>query len=378
MPLRALARVNIAAIERNVARLRGGLTGGAELAAVVKANGYGHGPLPAARAALAGGARSLAVVTAGEAAELRDGGVQAAVLVMGALSDEELGVALAAGAEVVAWSEQFVDAVRGAARGGGAVPARVHVKLDTGLGRLGTRDPDEAIRVAEAVAAAAPALELAGAMTHFASADDDPGFTATQLERFSPFVAAMRERWPGIAVHAANSAATLREPASHFDLVRCGIAIYGCDPMNQDPAPHGLEPALELTSYVAAVKLAHAGDSTGYGRRFIAAGDTWIATVPIGYADGIRRGLTNNCDVLIGGRRYPLVGTVSMDNITVELGPSAGEVRSGDRVTIIGADGGQRQTAEDVARRIGTINYEILCGITARVPRVYHRDGAPV
>ena len=379
MPLRALARVNVAAIERNVARLRGGLAGGAQLAAVVKGNGYGHGPLPAARAALAGGARSLAVATAGEAAELRDGGVQAAVLVMGALSAEELGVALAAGAEVVAWSEQFVDAARGGASGSrGAVPVRVHVKLDTGMGRLGTRDPEEAMRVAGAVAAAAPALELAGAMTHFASADEDPGFTATQLERFSPFVAAMRERWPTIAVHAANSAATLREPASHFDLVRCGIAIYGCDPMNQDPAPHGLEPALELTSYVAAVKLAHAGDSTGYGRRFIAAGDTWIATVPIGYADGIRRGLTNNCDVLIGGRRYPLVGTVSMDNITVELGPSAGEVRSGDRVTIIGADGGERQTAEDVARRIGTINYEILCGITSRVPRVYHRDGAPV
>jgi alanine racemase len=188
----------------------------------------------------------------------------------------------------------------------------------------------------------------------------------------------MRDRWPGIVVHAANSVATLREPASHFDLVRCGIAIYGCDPMNQDPAAHGLEPALELTSYVAAVKLARAGESAGYGRRFIATGDTWIATVPIGYADGIRRALTNNCDVLIGGRRYPLVGTVSMDNITVELGPSAGGVRWGDRVTIIGTDGDERQTAEDLARRIGTINYEILCGITPRVPRVYHRDGAPV
>ncbi len=188
----------------------------------------------------------------------------------------------------------------------------------------------------------------------------------------------MRERWPGIVVHAANSAATLREPASHFDMVRCGIAIYGCDPMNEDPAAHGLEPALELTSYVAAVKLARAGDSAGYGRRFVAARDTWIATVPIGYADGIRRALTNNCDVLIGGRRYPVVGTVSMDNITVSLGSSAGSVRCGDRVTIIGVDGAERQTAEEVARRIGTINYEILCGITARVPRAYHRDGVEV
>jgi alanine racemase len=252
------------------------------------------------------------------------------------------------------------------------------VKLDTGMGRLGTRDVDAAIGVAEAVAAGRPALELAGAMTHFASADEDPSFTALQLARFEPFVSAMRERWPGLVAHAANSAATLREPASHFDLVRCGIAIYGCDPMNDDPSKHRLEPALELTSYVAAVKLARPGDSAGYGRRFVASEDTWIATVPIGYADGVRRALTNNCDVLIGGRRYPLVGTVSMDNITVALGPVAGAVGVGDAVAIIGVDGRERQTAEEVARRIGTISYEILCGLTPRVSRVYHRDGAVV
>ncbi|HEX4281049.1 MAG TPA: alanine racemase, partial [Solirubrobacteraceae bacterium] len=212
----------------------------------------------------------------------------------------------------------------------------------------------------------------------FASADEDPSFTSAQLARFTPFVSAMREHWPVIVVHAANSAATLREPVSHFDLVRCGIAIYGCDPMNEDPSAHGLEPALELTSYVAAVKLARAGDSAGYGRRWVASSDTWVATVPIGYGDGIRRALTNNCDVLIGGRRYPLVGTVSMDNITVALGSEPGGVGEGDRVTIIGIDGSERQTAEDLARRIGTISYEILCGLTSRVPRVYHRDGAPV
>ncbi len=382
MALRALARVNLAAVERNVARLRSGLAGGAGLIAVVKGNGYGHGALPAARAALAGGARSLAVATAGEAAELRAGGINGSVLVMGAVSDEELLVALEARSELVAWSESFVGRLERACggRAGEAPsgPVRVHVKLDTGMGRLGTRDPGEAIRVAESIATAAPALELAGAMTHFASADEDPEFTSAQLERFAPFAAAMRERWPGIAVHAANSAATLREPASHYDVVRCGIAIYGCDPTNEDPAAHGLEAALELTSYVAAVKLARAGDSAGYGRRFVAARDTWIATVPIGYADGIRRALTNNCDVLIGGRRYPVAGTVSMDNITVELGSSAGEVGYGDRVTIIGIDGAERQTAEEVARRVGTINYELLCGITARVPRRYHRDGVAV
>jgi alanine racemase len=378
MPLRALVRVNLAAIERNVVRLRTGLSGGAELAAVVKADGYAHGAVPVAQAALAGGARSLAVVTAGEAAALRDGGIDAPLLVMGALSEEELPVAVAAGAEVVAWTESFVERVRRIRAGHADAPVRVHVKLDTGMGRLGTRDPDEAIRVAERVAADAPALELAGAMTHFASADEDPSFTTTQLGRFARFATTMRERWPGIVAHAANSAATLREPASQFDLVRCGIAIYGCDPMNQDPAEHGLEPALELTSYVAAVKLARPGESAGYGRRWVASSETWLATVPIGYGDGIRRALTNNCDVLIGGRRYPLVGTVSMDNITVELGSSVGDVRCGDLVTIIGTDGDERQTAEDMARRIGTINYEILCGLTPRVTRMYQRDGTPV
>jgi alanine racemase len=186
----------------------------------------------------------------------------------------------------------------------------------------------------------------------------------------------MRERSPEIVVHAANSAGTLRFPDSHFDLVRCGIAVYGCDPMNDDPFVHGLEPALELTSYVAAVKAAAPGESAGYGRKWVADRDTWLATVPIGYGDGFRRALTNNCDVLIGGRRYPLVGTVSMDNITVEVGaPDA--VRCGDRVTIIGADGSERVTAEELARRIGTINYEITCGLSARVPRAHHRDGAP-
>jgi alanine racemase len=235
---------------------------------------------------------------------------------------------------------------------------------------------DETIRVAERVAGSHGALELAGAMTHFASADSDPEFTAEQLARFDPFVRALRKLRPGIVVHAANSAATLREPASHFDLVRCGIAVYGCDPMNDDPLRHGLEPALELGSYVAAIKRAAPGDSAGYGRRWVASAETWLATVPLGYGDGIRRALANNCQVLIGGRRYPLVGMVSMDNITVEVG-SHNAVACGDRVIVIGSDGEERVTAEELARRIETINYEIVCGISNRVPRVYHRDGAP-
>ena len=237
----------------------------------------------------------------------------------------------------------------------------MHVKLDTGMGRLGTRDPDEASRVVQAAGD-----RIAGLMTHFATADeDDPAFLEEQLHRFERWIA----RHPGVPVHAANSAATLREPAARFDLVRCGIAVYGMDPFHRDPADHGLEPALELVSYVAEVKRARPGESAGYGRRFVAERETWLGTLPIGYGDGVRRALTNNADVLVDGRRVPLVGTVSMDNITVDLGDEP--VPRGTEAVLIGARGGERILAEEVAERLGTINYEVTCGISARVPREY-------
>jgi alanine racemase len=366
--VRALARVNLAAIERNVARLRSSLTGDAALCAVVKADAYGHGAAPAARAALAGGATWLAVAAAQEAAHLRAQGIGGRLLVMGALTREELRIALDADADTVAWTDEFVEWVAGA--GGG----RLHVKLDTGMGRLGTRDPADADRVADAIAATG-GLELAGAMTHFATADEPADtFFAQQLDRFTEWADALRGRHPDIVVHAANSAALLREPASHFDMARVGVAVYGMDPFLEDPAARELEPALELRSYVATVKGCPAGESAGYGRRFVAARDTLLATLPIGYGDGVRRGLTNNADVLLGGRRYPLVGTVSMDNVTVDLGARS-EVAPGDPAVLIGTDGEDRITAEEVASRLGTINYEVTCGISARVPREYHRDG---
>ncbi|MGH2930050.1 MAG: alanine racemase, partial [Solirubrobacteraceae bacterium] len=326
---------------------------------------------------------SLAVATAEEAAELRDAGLVAPVLVMGALSSEELPVALAAGADVVAWSEPFVRRIVSASAliSGGARSVGVHVKLDSGMGRLGTSDVSEALAVAERIAAAGPGLALAGAMTHLATADGDLEFAARQLEVFTAFADRLRSRSGRLCVHAANSAATLREPASHFDMVRCGIALYGCDPMNEDPDAAGLEPALELSSYVAAVKRAQPGDSVGYGRRFVAERPTWIGTLPIGYADGVRRGLTNNGEVLIDGRRFPIVGTVSMDNVTIDLGAGPSErppVETGSRAILIGRSGSERLTVEDMARRIGTINHEVLCGISSRVPRRYHRDGVPI
>jgi alanine racemase len=369
-PVRALARVNLAAIERNVARLRRELAPATGLCAVVKADGYGHGAAPAARAALAGGARCVAVAAAGEAAALRAAGIDAPILVMGALSPPELDVALGARADVVAWDEAFVRAV--AARGGGGV----HVKLDSGMGRLGTRDVRQATRVAEA-AAATEGVVLSGAMTHFATADErGDAFFGEQLARFEAWARPLRDAHPEIVLHAANSAATLRDAASHFDLVRTGVAIYGLDPFGDDPAARDLEPALELRSYVAAVKPMAAGDSAGYGRRFVAVSPTHVATLPIGYGDGVRRGLTNNADVLLGGVRRPLVGTVSMDNVTVEVGSPA-TTAVGDVAVLIGAQGGERITAEEVAQRLGTINYEVTCGLLARVPRAYHRDGGP-
>ena len=372
--LRAVARVNLAAIERNCRHLVRA-AGGAELCAVVKADGYGHGAVPVARAALAGGAHRLAVATAREAAELRSAGLDGPLLVMGALSPEELPLAVAARADVVAWREGFVKEL---AATPGADGIGVHVKLDSGMGRLGTRDADEADRVAAAIAGD-PRLSLAGAMTHFATADDDRDFLREQLECFTPWARALKAAHPAIVVHAANSAATLSCPESIFDMVRCGIAIYGLDPFHRDPAAQELEPALALESYAAEVKLCRPGQSAGYGRRFVAREPVWLATVPIGYGDGIRRGLSNNAEVLVGGRRRRLVGTVSMDNLAVELGPeeSATALR-GTPVVLVGSQGDERILAEEVAARLQTINYEIVCGIAARVPRVYHRDGEPV
>ena len=345
--MRAVADIDLGAIERNCARLP------KPLCAVVKANAYGHGTVPVAEAALAGGAEWLAVATAAEAAELRAGGIGAPVLVMGALTRDEVRTAVDAEADVVAWTEEMADAA-----------PRVHVKLDTGMSRLGTRDRELALRLAVRPSAV-------GLMTHFATADEpgDDLFPA-QLAAFREFVDEVGR--DELLVHAANSAAALRDPEAHFGMVRCGVAVYGLDPFQKDPADHGLEPAMTLRSWVAALRRLQAGDSAGYGRRWTAAEPTWLATVPIGYGDGWRRALTNNGEVLIHGRRHPVVGAVSMDNVTVALRPGA-EAAVGDEVVLIGAQGEERILAEEVARRLGTINYEVTTSLLPRVTREHSR-----
>jgi alanine racemase len=293
----------------------------------------------------------------------------AELLTMGALSAEELDEVLAAGSELAVWREGFRDLLAARAEALGLRP-RVHVKYDTGMGRLGERDADAVLALCGAVASDSR-LELAGAWTHFATADeDDDAFLCEQLARFDELARMARERWPQITLHAANSAATLRDPAAHYDMVRCGIAVYGLDPYGRDPAAQGLEPAMALHSYVADVKRFAAGDSAGYGRKWRAERDTWVGVLPIGYGDGVRRGLTNNAEVLVGGGRRPLVGTVSMDNVTIDLGAET-DVEPGAEAVLIGAQGDERILAEEVASALGTINYEVTCGISPRVPRAY-------
>jgi alanine racemase len=366
---RAVARIDLAAIEHNSAQLRAQLTGGAKLCAVVKANAYGHGDIWCAKAALAGGAEWLAVAAASEAVELRRHGIEVPILNMGAVTSEDARASLEAATDIVVWEPAFAERLASAATAAG-VTGRVHVKLDSGMGRLGTKDAGQALATARIVANAEH-LQLVGLMTHFATADE-PGddHFPHQLETFTAFAERFRSEHPGVIVHAANSAATFRETASHFDMVRCGIALYGMDPFQEDAAARGLEPALSLESYVAAVRRFEPGDSAGYGRRWRASAAGWIATIPIGYGDGWRRAFTNNAEVLIGGARHELVGTVSMDNITVDLGPET-DIEPGAPVVLIGEQGHQRITAEELARRIDTINYEITCGLTPRVRRVW-------
>jgi alanine racemase len=366
---RAVARIDFEAVRANCARLRAELRGGAELCAVVKADGYGHGAEGCAEAALASGATRLAVATAREAEELAHRLGHVPLLAMGALSAAEVEIALGAGAEVGLWSEGFRRLLADRARAAGR-PARVHVKLDSGMGRLGTFDLEQALALARACAAE-PDLELAGVWTHFATADEpgtDDSYFEQQLERFDGFARAVKAEFPAVIAHAANSAAVFREPRSHYDMARCGIAVYGLDPFQGDPAERGLAPALSLRSYVAAVKRFPAGQSAGYGRSWRAPRETWVGVIPLGYGDGVRRGLSNDAEVLVGGRRRPLVGTISMDNLTVDLGPETA-VETGEEAVLIGVQGEEEIRAEELAARLGTINYEITCGVSSRVPR---------
>jgi alanine racemase len=318
--------LDLGAIRRNAERLLRALEG-AELWAVVKADGYGHGALDSARAALTGGATALCVATVPEGLALRRELREPRILVLAPTAD--VAEAREARLEVVVSDGEIPPGIP------------VHLKLDTGMGRYGFRGLPE------------PPENVVGLMTHLATADTNEVFAKRQVERFR----AATERYANLTRHVANSAATLRLPEARFDAARCGIALYGLSPFGADPTADGLEPALRWESSLAQVKRLEPGESTGYGRRFVARAPTWIGLVAVGYGDGFRRDLTGT-EVLVDGQRRRAVGTVSMDSFAVELDR---ELPVGTPVVLIG-DG---ILAEEHARIAGTINYEIVCGVSS-------------
>ncbi|MGN6429731.1 MAG: alanine racemase [Gaiellaceae bacterium] len=329
--------IDLGAIRRNVARLHRVIEGAA-LWAVVKADGYGHGAIDVAGAVLGAGASMLCVATVPEALELREEYGDARILVMGpTATSREIALAREARLELVVSDAEIPEGLP------------VHLKLDTGMGRWGLSELFE------------PPRAVVGLMSHLASADSDPEFTHVQIKRFREAT----EPYRHLTRHLANSAGALRFPEARFDAVRCGIAIYGLSPFATDPGEDGLEPALAWTSRLAQARLLEAGESTGYGRRFVAEHPTWIGIVPVGYADGFRRDLVGT-EVRVGGELRRAVGTVSMDAFAVELDR---ELPVGTPVTLLG----HGVLAEDHARVAGTINYELVCGINsdpARARRV--------
>lgn len=369
---RAEARIDLGALRHNCRVLKSRLDEGVELCPVLKADAYGHGALHCVAAVAESGADQIAFATASEAALARSVAPDIPLLVLGALAPSEIGMAISAGADVSAWQPGFMASLADQASAAGLVVG-VHIKYDTGMGRLGTTDPELVLELAR-TASSHPNLRLAAIWTHFATADEeDTAFRDLQRDRLAELGERARREFPGIRLHAANSAALIADPSCHFDMVRPGVAIYGMDPFGNDPADHDLRPVLSLHSWVASVKDFKVGDSAGYGRTWKAGQPTRVAAVPIGYGDGLRRGLSNKGEVLIGGRRHPICGTVSMDNITVDLGPDS-EVRVGDEVTLIGSQNDEAILSEQVAEQLETINYEVTCGISPRVPRVGRED----
>lgn len=381
----AWAEIDLAAIRHNASVLAA-IAAPARLCAVVKADAYGHSAVPVAVAALEGGASELAVALVDEGAELREGGVAAPVLLLSEPAADAMADTFAFDLVPTLYTPDGVMAAREAAAEHGAgtsrAPFPVEVKVDTGMHRVGAAPGDVVSVVAQVVGSRE--LSFAGLSTHFAVAGDvgDP-FTTEQIEAFESVRAALRHAGlPEPArVHAANSAGTIAWPAARYDLVRCGISLYGYVPgsriepvLARELARTGMAPLRPSLSWKAKVTLARryaAGERVSYGRALALSSEAVVATVPLGYADGVPRGyFTAGGAVLIGGRRCPLAGTVTMDQILVACDPDAG-VEIGDEVVLIGSQGDTTITADEWADRLGTISYEVVTRIGRRVPRVF-------
>lgn len=362
----AWAEVDVGAVQHNVELLKS-IAGSAAVWAVVKADGYGHGAVQVAQAAISGGATGLCVALVQEGVALRAAGIDCPILVLSEQPPSELVDAVRSALELTVYSHGQLEAI--AAAGGHDHP--VHLKIDTGMRRVGAA-ADDALSLAAAIAAS-PALRLAGLCTHLAVADDPAdAFNAVQIESFDDVITALAVAGhQAPLVHAANSAATLALPEARFDMVRAGIAVYGISPgaaLDQQAAP--LRPALSLRARVSHVKQVRSGDRISYGLRHKFDGNTVVATLPLGYADGVpRRFFDVGGEVLIGGRRRPVVGVVTMDQLMVDCGDTG--VAIGDEAVLIGSQGGESITAADWAELLGTIGYEVVCGISSRIDRRY-------
>lgn len=370
--MRAEARIDLDAVRHNVSAVRGRV-GSAEVMAVVKADAYGHGMVPCARAARQAGAAWLGTALPGEALELRRNGVDGRILTWLWVPGDPFAEAIAADVDVSVsgmWALREVeDAARAAAR-----PARVHLKADTGLGRNGCQPHEWEALVEAALKAEADGLvQVVGLWSHFACADE-PGHPSVpaQLSAFRAAVDTARSRGVVPEVrHMANSPATLLLPESHFDLVRTGLATYGLSPVPDlhTPADLGLRPVMTLAGTVASVKRVPAGHGVSYGHTWFTERETSLALVPLGYADGVPRHASSAGPVWVGGARRRVVGRVAMDQFVVDLGDDT--VEPGDEVVLFGPGDRGEPTAEDWARAAGTIGYEIVTRIGSRVPRVY-------
>jgi len=341
--------------------------GDRKVLAVVKAQAYGHGAIPVSRRLVELGSAMLGVALVEEGRDLRDAGVTAPVLVMGPVFPEQAGVIVSANLTPVVYTLPVARALSDAAARAGRTLA-VHVKIDTGMGRIGI-PPDDAIEFIAAVSRF-PGVIVEGLMTHFADADlRDKQFAAAQMDRFAALIASLEAK--GIAIplrHAANSAAVLEYDRALLTMVRPGLMLYGYNPL-ESGVNADLCPVLSLVTRIAFLKKVAAGVPISYGRTFVTRRESMIATIPVGYADGYSRGLSNKGEAIVRSTRVPVAGRVCMDMTMLDVTDVPG-VAEGDEVVLIGAQGNERITADDIAVKTGTIAYEVLCGISGRVPRV--------
>lgn len=356
-------RIDLGAIAHNAQCLKKAMNPGVDMMAVVKANAYGHGLIPVARTALQNGADALGVAVPEEGRTLRQAGITAPILVLGSVSPEGAMISSAEGLIQTVFDERGVGLLQDACRKTGKI-GQVHLKIDTGMNRIGARTADEIRAVLDALESA-PYVKLTGAFTHFADADNpDDSFSRAQFERFRRLAALLPE---GLTLHAAASDASLRFPWARLNMVREGIALYGCA---EGYDSLDLKPAMRFETRIAYVKSIVEGDTVGYGRTYTAAAPLRVATLPVGYGDGYPRACSNQGYVLIHGTECPIVGRVCMDQLMADVSRVPG-VQAGDAAVLLGSQGNARITAGRLAGWAGTISYEVLCAPHARVPVIY-------